>query len=49
MESNMIGMMLLHPAAKVCGTVSAVSVDAAGNALCRIEDHWFFADECVSV
>ena len=42
----MIGMVLSHAKSGTHGVVDAVSVDPAGNAMCRIDDRWFFADEC---
>lgn len=42
----MIGMKLSHARSGIVGIVDAVSVDPEGKAMCRIEDHWFFADEC---
>lgn len=44
----MIGMNLLHAKSGVAGTVDAVSVDPDGKSMCRIEDHWFFVDECTA-
>ena len=44
----MIGMNLSHAKSGVSGMVDAVSVDPAGNAMCRINDCWFFTDECGS-
>lgn len=43
----MIGMSITHPRSGVSGRVDAVSVDPSGRALCRINDRWFFVDECL--
>ena len=40
----MLGQTLAHPSG-ITGTVDAQTVDPAGRALVRIDDHWLFADE----
>lgn len=44
----MIGMRLFHPQSGNVGTIDAVSVDPTGRSLCRVDDHWFFVDECIA-
>lgn len=39
----MIGMHLRCPVSGISGTVDAQTVDPGGNALVRINDHWFEA------
>lgn len=42
----MLNMTLTHKPSGTTGTVDAVSVQADGTAIVRIEDHWFEAGEC---
>ena len=44
----MIGMNLHDPISGVTGVVDAVTVQADGKALARIEDHWFEVDGLVA-
>lgn len=44
----MIGMKVSHTHSGLAGVVDAVSVDPAGKAMCRIDDRWFFVDECTA-
>ncbi len=42
----MLNMTITHTQSNTAGNVDAVSVDPAGRAMVRIDDHWFYADEC---
>lgn len=44
----MLGMRLRHQPSGIVGTVDAATVDPSGSALVRIDDHWFFASDCVA-
>lgn len=39
-------MFLVHVTSGIAGIVDAVAIDPSGRSMCRIEDHWFFVDEC---
>lgn len=41
----MLNMTLTHKPSGITGTVDAVTVQADGTALARIQDHWFEVDE----
>lgn len=43
----MIGKTLHHPLSGITGIVDAQTEHPDGRALCRVNDHWFFADECI--
>lgn len=45
----MIGMKLYHSYSGLSGVVDAIEVHPDGRALCRVNDHWFFADECRAI
>jgi hypothetical protein len=47
-DATMIGMTLTDIASGITGIVDAVSVQADGSALARINDHWFDASSLTS-
>lgn len=42
----MIGMTLFHGQSNTLGKVDATATHPDGKHLVRIEDHWFFLDDC---
>lgn len=44
----MVGMSLTDLASGITGTVDAVTVQADGSALARINDHWFLVTSLVA-